>query len=35
MREAKWKKEKREHPWVTKAEAKRIVRDHAKKRHHK
>lgn len=27
---SKWKKEKAVHPWLTKAEAKRIVKDHAK-----
>jgi hypothetical protein len=27
-----WKKEKKEHPWVTKAQAKRIASDH--KKHH-
>jgi len=35
-REAAWKKEKKEHPWATEAQAKRIARDHAaKKRRHK
>jgi len=34
--EPKWKKEQKEHPWATKTQAKRIVKDHAaKKRQHK
>ena len=27
-----WKKEKKEHPWATKAQAKHIASDHAKKK---
>lgn len=30
-----WRKEKHEHPWATKAQAKRIARDHAKQKHSK
>jgi hypothetical protein len=28
-----WKKEKKEHPWATKKQAKRIASDHAKQKH--
>lgn len=30
--EAAWKKEMREHPWATKAQAKRIARDHSRRK---
>jgi hypothetical protein len=34
-KEPLWKKEQKEHPWATKAEAKRIVKDHAAKKRKK
>jgi hypothetical protein len=31
-KKAAWKKEKQEHPWATKKQAKRIAKDHATKK---